>query len=774
MGKDNVELICSVAELVGLFTGSHSLDEFFQRLVDTVAEHMHASVCSIYLFDEPRQEMVLQATHGLNLDAVGKVRLKMGEGIVGLALKELRPIRESRGSRNPFYKFIPGIDEERYEAFLAVPVLRGLTRVGALVVQHAEPGYFDETDATALRAIATQLATVIENAKLLAGLHDRLPFPEAGESSVPGEPGAAGRLFVKGIPGSGGHARGGAVYYGELAGSVVASVPDRPREPAVMLDEFDRALRLAERQLEALETRMKQQLADLSVSLIFSAQLLMLKDESFSGQMRALIADGQVPTVAIRDVVEQFAVLFSRNANPRLQEKVQDVRDLGHRLLLNLAADDDTSGDYAGRIVIGGDLLPSDLLKISAQHAAGLILTRGNLTAHLAILARSLEIPLVVSHDRRLTRLREGTPVLIDASQGSVHVRPDPTVLEQYDRLEAAAMAAEHAAAPADDGTTLTRDGVRIRLQANINLLSELRIARRLHAEGVGLYRSEFPFIIRNDFPSEEEQFRIYRTVLEEMPDLDVVFRTLDVGGDKMVSYFPALHEANPFLGLRAIRFSLRYPNVFSQQLRAMLRAGASGPLRIMFPLISSVDDFLAAKHVTLECIDELAREQTPHNAAPQLGVMIELPCAVEMAEELAACADFLCLGTNDLVQYMLAADRTNELMSEYYVPYHPAVLRALRKVVAAAARHDTSLSLCGEMASDQRLVPILLGLGIRTLSVDARKLAALRAQVRSLAIADARQQTDRILKLTTISEVRDALAAPHRPGSQAATRGRA
>ncbi len=762
MGKDNVDLICSVAELVGLFAGSHGLDEFFQRIVDTVAEHMHASVCSIYLYDEAREDLVLRATRGLSPQAVGTVRLKLGEGIVGLAVKELRPVRESHASRSPFYKFIPGIEEERYQAFLAVPVLRGLSRVGGLVVQHVEPGYFDENDTKALRAIAAQLANVIENAKLLASLHDLQPPADTAALEL-GEVTSARRPFIKGTPGAGGHARGGAIYYGQLVDDSVAPEFDEPTDNATMLADFDRALELAEHQLESLEERMKNQLADLSVSLIFSAQLLMLKDDSFSGRMRAVIEDGVTPARAIRDVVEQFAVLFSQNSNPRLQEKVQDVRDLGHRLLLNLGAKEGESGDYAGRVVIGGDLLPSDLLKIAAQRAAGLILTRGSLTAHLSILARSLDIPLVLSHDRLLSRLAEGTPILIDADQGMIYVEPDAAVIQQYDELEAAAASAS-SAVRADDGITLTSDGTRVHVLTNINLLSELQVAKHLQAEGIGLYRSEFPFIIRNDFPSEEEQYRIYRKVVDEMQGREVVFRTLDIGGDKMVSYFPTLDEANPFLGLRAIRFSLRYKNLFSQQLRAMLRAGAAGPLRVMFPLVSSVDDFVAAKTVVLECIEDLASEGVPHNASPLLGVMIELPSAVEMADDLALEADFLCLGTNDLIQYMLAADRTNEHISEYYVPYHPAVLRAVRNVAAAAAKHHKPLSVCGEMASDARLVPFLLGIGIRTLSVDVRKLVALRNQVRGITIADAEKQTRRLLELATISGIRDVLTQAQAP----------
>jgi phosphotransferase system enzyme I (PtsP) len=375
----------------------------------------------------------------------------------------------------------------------------------------------------------------------------------------------------------------------------------------------------------------------------------------------------------------------------------------------------------------------------------------------MAILARSLGIPLVFAKDSSLASAPESVPVLIDAAQGTIYLNPAAEVMDQYrEYLDTRGKMSDAIATAASE--TWTEDGRRVHLQANLNLLSELEIVHAVKAEGIGLYRSEFPYIVRNDFPSEEELFRIYRRIVEAMEGREVVFRTLDVGGDKMLSYFPSVSEANPFLGLRAIRFSLRHREIFDQQLRALLRAGAGAELSIMFPLVSSVDDFLAARRAVRECIEELENERMECNASPRLGIMVELPAAVELADAFAAEADFLCIGTNDLIQYMLAADRTNQQISEYYVPHHPAVLRALKRVATAAAAAGKPVSLCGELATDHRLVPYLLGIGITKLSMDARRIPEVQRLVSSLQITAAEEFADRLLRLPTVTAVEEAL----------------
>lgn len=520
---------------------------------------MHAAVCSVYLYDEEAEELVLSATKGLNPDSVGKTRLKIGEGITGVALKELRPICADEGKSNPYFKFIPGTREEKYKAFLAVPIVRGLIRIGVLVVQDVRRGYFDDKDMKAMRAIGSQLAGTIENARLLMSLHPVASFAPAHrkEPEIPG--------FLKGDTGTGGIARGPAASYGRLQVSAVDHlIPDAVAEK-LTLDDFERALRETEHELSELEEGMKDAMMDLAASMVFSAQILMLKDDSFSGEIRQRIQRGVAVTDAVKSVVEEFAELFEKNSNARVREKSQDIQDLGVRLLEHMIPGEHVAGHYAGRIVITGDLLPLDMLKIAAQGSAGLILTEGSLTAHLAILARSLSIPAIILKDERVFNIPDGADVLIDANQCTMYVNPGPDITAQYEELRVIDKSLERLEEEKRPEQTFTSDGQRVHMLANINLLSEVALAKKAHMEGVGLYRSEFPYLVRNDFPSEEEQYRIYRKLVEEMADRPVNFRTLDVGGDKMLSYFPTTHEDNPFLGLRAIRFSLRYKDVFAQ-----------------------------------------------------------------------------------------------------------------------------------------------------------------------------------------------------------------
>jgi phosphotransferase system enzyme I (PtsP) len=749
MKKDNnVDLICSVAELAGLFEKSGSVESFLQKVVSVVAWHMKAAVCSVYLLDEGSQDLVLVANQGLNPDLIGKLRLKLGEGITGTALQELRAIREASGISSKHFKFIPGSFEERYQAFLAVPILRGLTRVGVLVVQDSQKDYFDENDTKALRAIATQLASTIENARLLIDLHQMKQATPVAKENIP-ELG-----LVHGMAASQGIAFATSTSIGHVQSDQTLA---KELEALHQTEEdFLRALELTESQLKEIQKEMETRLEDVA-SLIFSAHMLMLKDESFMGDMLRLIRNGSSPQAAIVQVVDRFIEFFSKSSNPMLREKVQDVKDLGHRLLHNLHPKRDSVSDYKGQIVIAKELLPSDIFKLAAQQAQGLILVESGVSSHVSILARSLKIPLVIAREERLLNLPEGTPLLMDANQGNIIVRPAADVIRSYQAMEEAERKARETEEQVSS-TTQTADGYTVHLMANVNLLSDLPVVLRVKAEGIGLYRSELPFIVRNDFPSEEEQYRIYRRIVETMQDRPVTFRTLDIGGDKALSYFPSVNEANPFLGLRAIRFSLRNKDIFCQQLRAFLRAGQGHQLRIMFPLVSSVDDFVDAREVVQECIKQLAQENVPHNARPQLGIMVELPSAVEIVDELAQEADFLSIGSNDLVQYILAVDRTNAYISDLYQSHHPAVLRSLKRVADATLSHKKDLSLCGDMARDPQMLPFLLGIGITNLSLDAAHIPQVQKVVKGITYSKAKAQAQTMLGFGRISQVQEYL----------------
>ncbi len=753
--KDNVALMCDIGELVGLFDFEAGLDAFLAKAVSTVAWHMRAAVCSIYLYEPEAKELVLRANQGLNPGLIGQLRLKIGEGITGTALKEMRPICEAQATDNPHYKFIPGSQEEHYVSFLAVPILRKMNPVGVIVTQDPQWNYFTPNDIQALKVIASQLAGVIENAHLLMRLHGQPGKDDSGQAEPAEGEFASGTHFIRGQGASVGMAMGFSTRIGHY---LFRSMADTSCPLGLKEADFDRALAATERQLIELQRRLEDKIHD-AASMIFGAHVLMLKDEAFSGTIRAQIRAGKNPWAAILDEVRRYADLFSNSPNPALREKVLDVEDLGHRLLHNLTApiQESQRPDYTGQIIVAEELLPSDILKLSAEGAAGLILLEGGQHSHVAILAKALQIPLVIASDPRLLHLPEETPILLDARDGQLVIRPGPEAIQMMKDMVQSLAESERLAGLVRTETR-TKDGTEIALMANLNLVSELDVALSVKAKGVGLYRTEFPFIVRNTFPTEQEQFQVYRRVLERMEGRPVVFRTLDIGGDKALSYYPVQHESNPFLGLRALRFTLRNPEIFKQQLRALLRAAHGNPhAKVMFPLVASLDEFMAARDLACVCQAELQREGVPHRM-PELGVMVELPSAAIMAPELAQAADFLSIGSNDLIQYLLAVDRTNDEVAAFFAPHHPAVLRSLQWIVEAAGRFGKPVSLCGNLASDPQMLPFLLGIGLRFLSLDPVTIPAVQTLVETIDLAKAREQARRMLSLGRIEEVAEYL----------------
>ena len=343
--------------------------------------------------------------------------------------------------------------------------------------------------------------------------------------------------------------------------------------------------------------------------------------------------------------------------------------------------------------------------------------------------------------------------MLLDAEVGNFYINPSPTIIASFNernesrkRIKAKNILVRP--------QTFSKDGVRLKLMASINLLSDLKLANEVLSEGVGLYRTEFPFLIRNDFPSEEEQYVVYRQLVDGMPNKEITFRTLDIGGDKMLSYYDIPREQNPFLGMRSIRFSLSNKDVFVQQIRAMLRAGAGANIRIMFPMISSLEEYLDAKSAVVECISSLKEKKIPHNANPQIGIMIEVPSVIPIMDNLAAEADFFSIGTNDLVQYMLAVDRTNEKVAGYYIPHHPAVLRVIKTAVDAARTYGKRISICGDMAHNEKYLPFFIGLGVSELSIEASYIPRIQEVVSKIDSSDAAVMVSEIMALRKASDI--------------------
>lgn len=743
--RNHLGLLCDIGELNALFAGSQNIEAFLNQIVALVANHLRADVCSIYLFDESMEEMVLKATRGLNPKSVNTIRLKLGEGLVGKAVKEMRAINERAASQNPHFKHIPGINEEPYDSFLCVPILRGLERIGALVVQRTPDRAFTNNDMLALKAITSQLAGAIASTRLLIDLHSRRKERASETAKIESR-------VIKATGATEGMVLGHAVIVDQ--GKQFQALREHKYKKEYTLAEFERAVRATEAQLEDFHAQMEGRLAGVA-SLIFDAHLLMLKDTEFAGAMSKKIQRGANPPEAILAVANRYIALFSQSTNTYMREKVKDVEDLARRLINNLVAGDKNDGmDWRGRIIVATDLYPSDMLKLSSDHVGGIILVTGGVTSHLSILARSLQMPLVIANDQQLLNLPENTMVLLDGTAGTIVIAPNQRLVDEF--KDRAKILSQKKLVPAKvKAETYTKDHVRVHLLANVNLVMDVDNALAMKSEGIGLYRTEFAFMVGASFPTEEEQLAVYSALIERMGDKPVNIRTLDIGGDKVLSYFGDCNEPNPAMGMRSIRFSLSNKELFHQQLRAILRAGATAScLQITFPMICSLDEFLEAKASVDQCRDSLRVQDLPHCVHPRIGIMIETPSTVEIIDSLAEHADFFSIGTNDFVQYTLAADRSNPTISSYYTPHHPSILRSLKKIVAAANKRKIAVSICGEMAHDKSFLPFLLGIGIRTFSVNPRNNHRLQRQIARIDIHDAERLAAAVLAEDTIQGV--------------------
>ncbi|MBN2298271.1 MAG: phosphoenolpyruvate--protein phosphotransferase [Deltaproteobacteria bacterium] len=749
----HLSMLCDIGDLTNLLAGSYTIDNFLLQAAKMVARYLDAQACSIYLYDESTDELVLTATSGLNPRAVGKVRIKMGEGIVGHCLKQLTPVCEGEAIHNPHFKYFEEAKEDRFHSFLVVPIHRGPVKIGALVVEHERPDYFDESDTIALRAATSQLASSIENARMLMEIHledDRLQSSRTSE--IP--------HLIKATAAVEGFAFAPAKVYRKNPETLLhdASL----HENRYTMADFQLAVESTAQQLQNLQSRFAKRLPE-SASLIFTTHFMMLKDPSFVGEMTRIIQQGTPVSLAVSQVSLHYISLFSSNTHGYIREKANDVEDLALRILRNLTSPGYKDDNFSQRsIVIASQLYPSDILKLVSDDVQGIILAGGGITAHISILSRSLQIPLVLADQQELLSLPDNTPVLIDAHIGNIYIDPSDDIVRQFEERRSVSETARLT----DDlmqPITQTRDRVRVHLMANINLLSEIVLARQLKAEGVGLYRTEFPFLIRSTFPSETEQYLVYKRLVDEMKDLPVTIRTLDVGGEKVLSYLDAAQEPNPELGLRSIRFTLRHRDIFETQIRAILRAAEGSPgVRIMFPMISSLDQFIEAKQVVFDCMESLKKEKLPYHPNPEIGMMVELPSVLEIMDALAETADFFSIGTNGFIQYMLGVDRTNQKVSDYYCPHHPSVLRGISKVVDAVQLKGKEVSVCGEMAHEPAYIPFFLGIGIRLLSIDPLFLPEVQQCITGMNISDAETYAASLLAQSTLKGI-EALMAEHK-----------
>jgi phosphotransferase system enzyme I (PtsI) len=530
--------------------------------------------------------------------------------------------------------------------------------------------------------------------------------------------------------------------------------------PSQVTDEigrFEAALIQTRMQILEMQQRIAESIGAKDAA-IFDAHLLVVEDRTLIDEvLRKLETDLSNVEWVFQEVATTYADTLNKIDDPYLRERALDIQDVTKRVIRNLQgkAPKTFLGLSEPHILIAHNLTPSDTAAMNRERVLGLATDLGSRTSHTAIMARSLNIPAVVGLHDITEKLETGQQVLLDGTNGFLIIDPTPETLKHYGEIESRRVKVMAQLKELRETTSTTRDGRHIVLSANIELPEDVDAVAANGAEGIGLYRTEFLYLNRNTLPTEDEQYETYRKVAERVRPDPLIIRTFDLGGDKLApGTVDISDELNPFLGWRAIRFCLENIDIFKTQLRAILRASAVGNVKIMFPMISGVDELRSAISVLAECKEELCASKIDIGNKTEVGAMIEIPSAAISADVLAREVDFFSIGTNDLIQYALAVDRVNERIAHLYEPTHPAVIRLLKMIADAAHANDIWVGVCGEMAGDVALIPLLLGLGMDELSAGATLVPRVKRAVQSLAISECRELVEETLKLQTPSEI--------------------
>jgi phosphotransferase system enzyme I (PtsP) len=777
VNRDRLALIEHISAIGGEPAGS--LRETLDRIVGTIAAGMEVEVCSLYLFDPQRERLVLRATVGLEPESVGKVSMRVNEGLVGLVVESGQPVTVADAISHPRYKYFPETGEERYHAFLGVPVQEGRQKpIGVMVVQTLRSRKFGPGEVRLLRTAANQVAQILSHFRLRETLATkekerdeyRRRMIEAnrqlkGYEKVGGETRVASPVKVRrprlvGLAAAPGFAHGVAHVVGTFLSTIDRNL--RARDTRAELKRLEEALTRSRAELDAVRHRMAPLMPEADLQ-IFDAHKMILEDDEFVGRIRDTIVAGYAAESALFRVIDELCAQMLAVADGYLRERATDFRDVGHRLLRHLRQDDRHPHFTKSTILVAEELTLSQLAVVSHDNLAGIALESGGVTSHAAILARAFEIPTVVGVEHLMESVVEGDNLVLDGNSGIVYVNPAPEVEREYQVLLRRYDAFRRELLSDDGKPAATHDGNRVELLANIALYHDIPLALKYGAEGIGLLRSEFSFLTYEDFPDENQQIALYTRMLEAVGRRPVTIRTLDIGADKYPPYLRVPREDNPFLGWRSIRISLEMAGLFKVQLRAILRAAARHDLKLLFPMISSLEELRRARELLAEAQAELYREGLEHNPNIKVGIMVEVPSAVWLGPRLVREVDFFSIGTNDLIQYLLAADRNNPKVAHLYEPLHPAVLSAISEVVNVARAAGKEVCICGEMASDPLATLLLVGMGLDQLSLSPLFIPVIRKIVRQTDYRTARLIAHDTLEMASVQEIKGYLIERYR-----------
>ncbi|MFS7252024.1 phosphoenolpyruvate--protein phosphotransferase [Rahnella rivi] len=733
-------MLTRLREIVEKVAMAASLNDALDVLVNETCLAMDTEVCSVYLADNDRRCYYLMATRGLKKPRGRTVTLAFDQGIVGLVGRLAEPINLADAQSHPSFKYIPAVKEDLFRSFLGVPIIHRRQLLGVLVIQQREHRQFDESEESFLVTLATQLAAILSQAQLNV-LYGR--FRQTRVRALAASPGVAIGIGWQDSS------------QPSLEHVYMASTLDTVRER----ERLTRALEDAGAEFRRFSKRFTAS-AQKESAAIFDLYSHLLNDARLKRELFAQIDQGAVAEWAVKKVVEEFAAQFASLQDTYLRERGSDLRALGQRLVFHL--DDSIQGNtqWPERFILVADELTATLLaEVPQDRLAGVVVRDGAANSHAAILVRAMGVPTIMGADIQPALLSQ-RQLIVDGYRGELLIDPEPVLVAEYKRLISEEMELSQRAEDDVDQPAALKSGERVHVMLNAGLSADHEKLFGSRVDGVGLYRTEIPFMLQSGFPSEEEQVAQYQGMLQLFPHKPVTLRTLDIGSDKQLPYMP-ISEENPCLGWRGIRITLDQPEIFLIQVRAMLRANAAtGNLGILLPMVTSLEEIDEARRLIDRAGREVQEQLGYELPRTRIGVMIEVPSMIFMLPALAGRVEFISVGTNDLTQYLLAVDRNNTRVAGLYDSLHPAMLRVLRQIITSAEAIGLDVSLCGEMAGDPMGALLLTGMGYRNLSMNGRSVARVKYLLRRIDLADAEELAGRVLQAHFTTDVRHMTAA--------------
>lgn len=725
------------------------LQPALERLATLVRQAMAVDACAIYLVDYKNETLVLRATDGLNKQAINKVKIGFNEGLIGLVAQREEPLNIENAPLHPRYKHYPEVNEDAFFAFIGTPIIHQRRVLGVISMQQKSTRRFGEDEEAFLVTLANQISFEIANAEI-RGVLDVNPERDLDThksvNGVPGSPGLAlGQAFVLNMK----H---------ELSQLIVRKTTNQAKE----IEDYRKAVDLTRSQVAVLSDKLGDTLPE-DVKGIFQLYHQLLDANSLGREVEQKIRENWDAASSLKLVVENYAVRFAAMEDSYMQERAVDIIDLSNRILHNImqasGSPTNTEQDLPDNaILVAREVSATMLAEFPSEKLKGIVSIQGSNNSHAAILARAMGVPAVMGLRGVPLSLINHQELFVDGYSGQVVLAPEPKARTQFLQLIAEEEAFFKRIDSEADRAAITQDGCDMTLLVNAGLSAGLEMEQNKQGAGVGLYRTEIPFMLRERFPSEQEQYEIYRSLLTAHPNKEMTMRTLDVGGDKPLSYFP-ISEDNPFLGWRGIRLTLDHPDIFLVQVRAMLRASIGlSNLHILLPMICSISEVDEANRLINQAFYEVKEEALKIQQSlvrPKIGVMLEVPSVIFQLERLSEKVDFFSVGTNDLTQYLLAVDRNNSRVAQLYSSYHPSVLIALSQIVKTSNQCNTPVTVCGELAGEPSGALILMAMGYRKLSMNAHSLRKINWVIRNVSIAELETLLDEILTCDGPSEVK-------------------